>query len=370
MGIAETRETVRACKHCFMCRYISPHFIATKLESCTPKGYGILLSEIDEGKREWTDTIADYFYQCTLGGECREDCFFDWKEDQMVRDARDEIVKKNLVPASVKTAAENLIEKGNIYGEKKYKLASKYADKGNSRVLFIPGNTLGEMDQEAVDKAVLILKKEGSDFSIFDRDISSGMELYDLGYYEAAKSSALKFAGALKESNAGVIVSYCAASLRAIKELFPEWGITLPEGLQVIHFSEFVEKAAKENKLALKKNIGKKTAYHDGSYLGRKLGVFDAPRDVIGMCVSGSLSELYFNREKAQSSGAGSAMFFTHPEIGCEIAKKVLEEAENDGVELLVTSSQNSVKTFKNAKEKFNSSVEIKSIIDVVFDSL
>ena len=58
-------DTIRACRCCFMCRYASPHFRASRLESRTPKGFAILLDAVDHGARAWTPELAAVFYPQT-----------------------------------------------------------------------------------------------------------------------------------------------------------------------------------------------------------------------------------------------------------------------------------------------------------------
>ena len=38
-----------------MCRHACPTFLATKLDSHTPRGYALLLAEIEAGKIGWTE---------------------------------------------------------------------------------------------------------------------------------------------------------------------------------------------------------------------------------------------------------------------------------------------------------------------------
>jgi Fe-S oxidoreductase len=81
MGITEAKETIRACQFCFMCRYACPTFLATKLESVTPRGYALMLATIDRGQQAWSEDMVNRFYQCTLCGLCRAECEYNWPED-------------------------------------------------------------------------------------------------------------------------------------------------------------------------------------------------------------------------------------------------------------------------------------------------
>ena len=104
-----------------------------------------------------------------------------------------------------------------------------------------------------------------------------------------------------------------------------------------------IERAAKE--IGRLREIGKQVVrYHDPCQLGRGLGVYDAPRAVLGKILGRPPLEMDGSRERGVCSGAGGLLPLTMPEVSRGIAKKRVSEVK----ETIVTACASSLVRFRS----------------------
>ena len=137
-------------------------------------------------------------------------------------------------------------------------------------------------------------------------------------------------------SGVDTIVTECAECYRTLARDYDL------EGVQVLHVSQYL--AARRLPLgraqrpaAMDGDIAHplKVAYHDPCRLGRHMGVYDAPRELIRSVPGVELVELEESRERAQCCGVAAMM-------GCDQASKALrarrlDQADRAGADVLVT---------------------------------
>jgi len=331
-------DTIRACRCCFMCRYASPHFRASRLESRTPKGFAILLDAVDHGARAWTPELAAVFYESTLGGEGRAECEFDWPEDELARQARAEIVRAGVAPAVVRALRDNLVEHGSPADTTlpEARLPEPHVDRTGAELLYLAGNETRALLPEAVTAAASLLSAVGADWATPSREPATGAHLWDLGYQDDAVGQAKAFAEAVAKSGAREVVMSSTAELRAVRQWFGRWNVELPEGVTFVHVSEYL--AGKLDSLRFARE-SEAVGYHDCAWLGRALHVYDAPRALLAAANDTQPLELPAARTAAHSSGAGTSLYLTHGGLAARIARMLVEEAEEVGISTLVTAN-------------------------------
>jgi Fe-S oxidoreductase len=365
MGILDVKEMIRACRYCFMCRYSCPTFMATKRESVTPRGYALLMMASEDQKQDWTDDILSAFYQCTLCGLGRERCEFNWAEDDMVRNARAEIVSTNHAPQVVKSTADKFL----LNPKTRTNNDSLPMDKQGAQVLYLAGCQTHEHTPEIISATARVFKAADIDWTMLEEESCCGGGLYDLGYFPEARQKASELAGKITALNPAKIVTGCAHCFRTLKEFFPAWETNLPAGIQVLHMTEFLNQMIIDGKIKMNGSPKEgKLGYHDPCMLGRKMGVYDAPRNVI-QAVSGSTPiELFHNRELAECCGAGSVTHSIESDVARKVAGIRLERATEAGTNVLVTACQNCKMILQKTSE--DKKVEILDIVELVARNL
>ncbi len=367
MGIADIRETIASCKYCFMCRHACPTFLATKLDSHTPRGYALLLAEIEAGKADWSDSIVDRFYQCSQCGLCREDCAYHWPEDELVRHAREEIVTAGRAPERVREIARAFIEHGHPEnGGPPVELKTGTAGRHGSRILYYAGWST-RVYQPAVMGAVGdIMTRLGEEWTMMEKEPDTGSSLFELGFTKEASKQAKILADEFVNMNPGRIVTGCPHSLWAFRELFGRLGVTAAGGIEFLHTSEFLLDAIEKGALrpSKKPEFGK-VAYHDPCRLGRSLGVYEAPRALIEAITGARPVELFHWGAAAECCGAGSVMFLSDPQISLKVARRRLAGAVEEGVKTLVTGCPNCKEMLSRAALDMNTEIAVMDAVEL-----
>lgn len=132
----------------------------------------------------------------------------------------------------------------------------------------------------------------------------------------------------IRASGVRRIVSSCPECVRALKIDYPAHGINL--GVEVIHISELLA----NTHYPIPKAKGKTVTFHDPCRLGRHLGVYDAPRQVLEK-LGYKIVEMRHSRRNATCCGTNG---WTH----CGAANKAIQvqrlrEAQATGAEIMVT---------------------------------
>ncbi len=89
--------------------------------------------------------------------------------------------------------------------------------------------------------------------------------------------------------------------------------------------------------------------FHDPCSLGRGLGVYEAPRDVLTRLAGIAPGELAYTRDRAACSGGGALLPVTMPEVAARIAETRVKEHEAEGGGTIVTACGSSLRMFRKA---------------------
>ena len=128
------------------------------------------------------------------------------------------------------------------------------------------------------------------------------------------------------------VVVHCPACAWAMRTQYRAFGA--PLAATVEHTAEFLEVFVE--RLPIKKRAGA-AFYHDPCYLGRWLGVYEAPRRLAGKAL-GELREFSRTGGQAECSGGGGLLPVTMPETARAIADHRLREVREAKSSTVVTS--------------------------------
>lgn len=219
----------------------------------------------------------------------------------------------------------------NIPNEGRYKYI-KGIDRssGEGRVGYFAGcmTSLTPATQRSMEQ---IFNTAGEDVWYADKDggVCCGRPLMLSGETDAARKMVAYNTDLLRKHNITTLVTSCPICLRTFKENYHL------DGIEVLHHSEYIERLVTEGILHLKQTTEQYT-YHDPCELGRGLGIYDAPRNVIS--AMGNLREAKHNREHALCCGSSLANTVINDVQQQTIAKRMTQELEDTECDTIVTS--------------------------------
>jgi Fe-S oxidoreductase len=142
----------------------------------------------------------------------------------------------------------------------------------------------------------------------------------------------------LQEASATKVVVTCAHCLNALKNEYPQLGLSL----EVIHHTQLLNRLVRDGRLtpvaAPSGSVaGRRITYHDPCFLGRHNQVYDPPRDLLGSLPGATFAEMPRHRDKSFCCGAGGARMWMEERIGTRINLTRTQEALDTGADTIAT---------------------------------
>jgi Fe-S oxidoreductase len=158
--------------------------------------------------------------------------------------------------------------------------------------------------------------------------------------------------------------------------LCPTCTITLKEryGLPVQHAILAVHQRLKEPEVAKKlKPLNLRVTYHDPCHLGRILGIFEEPREILQQ-IGVNIVEMEHNRYFSTCCGGGGGLRAVDDKLSIEIAKNRVRDAFNVGVEMIITACPTCESTLLRASgrlmNQIDKFIDVRSLWDLLDKSL
>lgn len=205
-----------------------------------------------------------------------------------------------------------------------------------------------------------ILKKAGIDYTLLGNESCCGSFLMRTGFKDEAEEVMKNNLQDILAANEKTILVSCSGCYNTLKN---DYKSLFDVELDVIHTSELVKELLVENKIHVN-STEKTVTYHDPCHLGRHSGIYEEPRDAIN--ASADLVEMKRNRERSRCCGAGSGVKSAFPELALEVGCRRIQDAEEVGAEILVTTCSFCILNLENALEKTKNQDENGSVASVM----
>jgi heterodisulfide reductase subunit D len=190
--------------------------------------------------------------------------------------------------------------------------------------------------------AVRLLNKVGIKPVVLENERFSGHDLLWTGDIEGFKRLAEQNLEAINKSKAEIIIVSSPEDYYTFAKSYSEYFGNLD--FEVLHITEII--AVRLNRLKLHE-FRKKVTYHDPCRLGRGMGVYDPPREILRAIPGVELVEMPTSRE--YSSCCGTSCWINCTRFSKLMQVNRLREAVSVGAELLVSACWECTLHFKCA---------------------
>jgi len=227
------------------------------------------------------------------------------------------------------------------------------------KVLYFPGCLAKGVLIENLENYKEIFNRLGVDFVMLpEAEVCCGLPVMNAGYKKEARKLAEKNFKLFKERGITRIVTNCPSCLHSFNDVYPK----LVRGWDIVATHATVEILGRLKKRGLmwrgKEADREVVAYHDPCHLGRYSGIYDEPREVIGL-LGGRIVESRFNREKALCCGGGGGLRANFPDVAKRVGKERVKTFDKDAKKIISPCGL----CYANLKDADDRSVEFSSFV-------
>jgi len=195
---------------------------------------------------------------------------------------------------------------------------------------------------------------------------------YYLGDHKAAVTLVRNLVEETRRLGAKTLLSTeCGHGFKILRKDAEKW-LGEPLGFEVISVVELAHRRFKEGRLPIKpRSIDARVTYHDPCNVGRKLGIYEAPRELI-RAVATDFVEMWPNRKHGICCGGGGSVG-QNADMGTkkiEHAARKRDQILATGVEILATCCQNCLSQLSDLQSRYKMPVEVKSVIELLVESI
>ena len=381
MKMARIQKELTACLQCGYCINVCEAHSQTPWESVTPRGKIYYLNQLSNAdgldkllKREVSlnPYFVDAMYKCTGCGNCEVVCHANIPLVEFWETVRKWIVDQGAGPMSAhKGMAKKVAECHNPYGEDHSKRGDwwpKDVKKSDTPdAIFFAGCTGSYRQQKVPQIGVRVLDRANVKMNILgEKEWCCSSPLLRTGTHVSSLECAEKVVEGADGVGAKDMVMTCSGCYKTVSSDFGKFYAR--SGQNVYHFAQYVEKLINEKKLPLNNEYKAKVTYHDPCHLGRHMGVFDAPRNVLKKIKGIELVEMDKSRENSRCCGAGGGYKSQYNEFAVNIAAERVKDAEETGAEILVTCCPFCVVNLTQGAKQINSKVKIMDLSEILLE--
>jgi heterodisulfide reductase subunit D len=337
-----------------------------------------LIIELYRGEKSaFTKAAVDRLYQCNLCGACKAWCKPRHELPRIIELARERVVEENRAPLGILELDDNVTEFSNVYGEPH---EARFAQLGevlkheipDADLAYYVGCTTAYRHPEIAQATQQVLMALGIKHRFLsgpEGEVCCGSPLIRAGFTKTAKTLAERNVEAIAQSNARIVLTTCPGCARAFRQDYPRLDVSLPRKVRVYHITEFLVKYRKQLAPMLNmvtKSAPTKLVYHDPCHLGRELGVYNQPRQLLKLIPNTRLSEFPHHKEFADCCGGGGALPKTFPELTEQIIQRRLTDAANTSAEYLLSACPNCKRHFIETYSAHGETLQVLDIMEIL----
>jgi Fe-S oxidoreductase len=341
-SLAAYLDDIYTCNRtrCGFCREECPVYRVRGLETYSCRGKMLVARGLIEGTLEPSEEIARMADECLLCGYCAARCAV--QNVEILTALREALAEEGFRAPKHEENSRQILDMGALFAR------NTPIQREGTVPLYL--GCLYQSKPAEVNAVISVLQKAGFDPQI-DEEVCCG-------YIVEATGGAEQFA----EAQARFREVYGKHEGEEILTLCPTCTVTLRDRYGLKVKLAIVAVAERLNQLTLRP-IALKATYHDPCHLGRMLGVFDEPREII-RALGIELVEMEHNREFSTCCGGGGGVTAVSPRLSAEIAKNRVRDALTVGAETIITVCPTCVPTLLRGAGRLAN--EVDTFVDIL----
>ncbi len=380
MKLEKYRDQIYSCLRCAFCfdqdqgegKKICPPYATYGLESYGARGKLAIARALIDKEIEYSNEVVERIFSCTDCEACQEQCFKYLPLTDIYAAMKEDMADQDLLPSGLADTLAQVNEFGNPYDKSQEKrltwLPNKERVDKEADVLFFVGCTTAYLRRGIARSAYQVLNKLGIDFTLLGDERCCGHPYIAAGKMDQAGKTAATNLEAIEHLGIKTIVFACPGCLRTFKEDMPRLlGKPLP--FETMHLSEFLTDELAKHPVQLKKT-SRVVTYHDPCNLGRHMGIYEPPRELIETIPGVRLLEMPRNRDNSFCCGNGGFVRYDYEEMSVESELDRFAEAEATGADAIVSACPACQSGLLDAKSRAGSKMEVLDILELLTKAL
>ncbi len=347
------------CTKCSICYSACPATMDEKFlgPSTYATNYRFITDSRDTGSQERMQAMVDNVWLCTSCNSCTLFCPKEVDSASSITEERSLIVESGTIPRAVTDVLTNTFKYHNPMGmhqdrrtewTKDLKVNAFPTTTKADVLCYVCCSTAYDPRNQGIARSLAsILGKMGVNFATLGAEEwccgDHQLRLGERGLYETLAEHNV---AAFDRFEADRIVTISPHCFHTLKNDSPY----SEADLNVQHYTQYVDEALSEGRLSLDRPVTMRAAYHDPCFLGKRSGVYDAPRRILQAIEGIELVEMKRTRENSFCCGGGAGRVWTEdalPEKRPNIDR--VREAIETGADTIITACPFCVTTLEDA---------------------
>jgi succinate dehydrogenase/fumarate reductase iron-sulfur protein len=342
--------------------------------------YRFIRDSRDEGQEQRLKPMEENIWLCTSCNSCTLFCPKEIECAGSIVDERGLVVETGSIPKTVKDVLESVVKYHNPMGmhpSKRMEWAKdlnvkKFPEGDQADVLaFIGCAPAYDPRTQAIARSLVsVLRNLDVDFTTLGtEEWCSGdhvMRLGEKGLFEMLAEHNISM---FEKAAAKSVLTICPHCLNTLKNDAPY----RDKQFNVRHYTEFLADAVGQGRVQPAKAFSKRVTFHDPCFLGKRNGIYEAPRQILTAIDGLELVEMKRNRENSFCCGGGAGRTWTEdstPEKRPNVDR--VREALSVDAEVIATACPFCVTTLEDAVKVLDveDKIEVKDILEILKDTL
>ena len=367
-------EEIIRCNRCGLCLAACPVYDVRRDEAVAPRGLLRLTRALYDGELSPSRDYAQRLYSCSLCGVCAPTCPSGVEVDAILQAARQDSAARGLLPAALEElgcrvqASHHLVEdaaQAPLTWTEGLPQSPDELRSSTDLVYFVGCVASSIPVAQSIPRAfVQVLERAGQEVALLGgEEWCCGYPLLVNGQKDEARELMAHNVESVRSLGAKRVVFTCPSCYHVWAHVYPQEIGDL--GFEVIHATQLMADLLAEGDVAMQP-LPVEVTYHDPCDLGRRSGIYDAPRQILEAIPELSLVEMAQNRANAFCCGAGGGLDTFDPELSQAIAGRRLAQAQGTGAQILVTACGWCKRALADAAHQHDVPIEVLDIMEVV----